>query len=329
MESIYPAKLQRGDTVRIIAPARSLTIIGADVRRYADEVLTKQLGLVVEFGAHAEATGYGNSATIDERVADIHDAFADPNVKAIFTVIGGFNSNQLLPHIDWQLIRDNPKILCGYSDITVLSNAIYAHTGLVTYYGPHYSTLGQKHLSSYTFDSLTACLTSNAPYAIEASAAWNDDEWYIDQDARNDTANEGMTALQQGSASGTIIGGNLCTLNLLQGTPHMPAATGDVILFLEDDSETDLVHLDRDLESLLQTGLGSQVKGIVIGRFQVGSHISTSDLRELLHHKPQLRNLPIISGADFGHTNPMTTYPIGGHATLHVDGDIQLTITKH
>ena len=83
--------------------------------------------------------------SISDRVADIHEAFRDKNVKAILTVIGGYNINQLLDYIDFKLIKENPKIFCGFSDITALSNAIYSKTGLVTYYGPHFSSFGMIH----------------------------------------------------------------------------------------------------------------------------------------------------------------------------------------
>ena len=153
MQKIIPEKLQKGDKVMIIAPARGLKIIGQDVRQIATERLNS-LGLEVVFAPNTtdENWDYMGSSSIEKRVADIHTAFKDKTVKAILTVIGGFNSNQLLKYLDYELIKNNPKIFCGYSDITALSNAILAKTGLQTYYGPHYSSLGMKYGCDYTFE---------------------------------------------------------------------------------------------------------------------------------------------------------------------------------
>ncbi len=139
---IFPSKLQRGDTIAIIAPSRSFSILSSSCIEIANQRFQK-LGLQVVFGKYIQEIDAFASSSIESRIADLHWAFSDPSIKAIFTVLGGFNSNQLLPYIDWDLIKNNPKILCGYSDITALQNAIFANTGLVTYSGPHYSSFGQ------------------------------------------------------------------------------------------------------------------------------------------------------------------------------------------
>src|SRR3989339_1738471 len=148
---IFPAKLQQGDEIRIIAPAASMAIISEETKATATRRLI-DLGLNVSFGAHAEENDDFNSSSIVSRVEDFHRAFSDKNVKAILTVIGGFNSNQLLRYLDWELIKNNPKIFCGYSDITALNNAIFARTGLVNYSGPHYSSFGEKLYFDYSME---------------------------------------------------------------------------------------------------------------------------------------------------------------------------------
>lgn len=325
METIIPPRLKRGDTIRVIAPSRSMAIISEETRRIADENFAK-LGLNITFSTHVEEVDFAASGSVASRVEDLHEAFVDPEVKAIFTTIGGFNSNQLLEHLDWELIRRHPKILCGYSDITVLANAILARTGLQTYYGPHYSTLGQKILDPYTVYYVKKCLFEDGAFTVEPSAEWTDDAWYLDQDARRPIANNGHWVIQEGEAEGVIMGGNQCTLNLLQGTPYMPVAQRDVVLLLEDDGIVDLVNFDRDLESLLQTELGRRTKGMVIGRFQNESKISRQDIEETIRRKPQLQGLPVIANADFGHTNPMITFPIGGTARLSVGSEVVLEV---
>ncbi len=141
MNKIYPGKLKQGDEVRVVAPSRSLSIIGKEVQEIANKRF-EELGLKLTFGKHVKEIDEFNSSSIQSRVEDLHEAFSDNNVKAVITVIGGFNSNQLLKYIDWNLIKDNPKIFLGYSDITALNNSIFSKTGLVTYSGPHYSTFG-------------------------------------------------------------------------------------------------------------------------------------------------------------------------------------------
>src|SRR5262245_26939641 len=119
---IAPRRLKSGDTIRVIAPARSLALIAPPQREIANARF-RDLGLKLTFGKHVEERDEFCSTSIEARVKDLHDAFQDPDVNAVITVIGGFNCNQLLRSIDWDLIRSNPKIFCGYSDITILQNS--------------------------------------------------------------------------------------------------------------------------------------------------------------------------------------------------------------
>jgi len=328
MERLVPKKLSKGDEVRVIAPARSLSLIKKDARKYARKNLS-DLGLTLSFGKHVEETDDFSSSSIEARVDDIHNAFLDKNVKAILTVIGGFNSNQLLESIDWNLIRENPKILCGYSDITILNNSIFAKTGLVSYYGPHYSTFGQKLHLEYTIDYFKKCLVDNNSITIEPSESWTDDAWYIDQDNRKLINNAGYNTINSGTAEGTIIGGNLCTLNLLQGTEYMPSLI-DALLFIEDDYESDASTFDRDLQSLIHQRDFEYVKGIVIGRFQKESEMTDDLLEKIVKTKKELVNIPIISNVDFGHTDPKITFPIGGFAKIRTDnGKAIIELVEH
>jgi len=132
--------------------------------------------------------------------------------------IGGFNSNQLLRYIDWNIIKKHPKVFIGFSDITALQNAILAKTKLVTYSGPFWSSFGEKLNFDYSLDYFKKCLMSDKPFFIEPSDSWSDDKWYENQDERNFIKNNGWRIINEGIAKGTIIGGNLGTLNLLQGT---------------------------------------------------------------------------------------------------------------
>jgi len=328
MDKIIPDKLKSGDEVRIIAPALSMSIISEETRRFANSNFEK-LGLKLTFGKHIEESDGFTSSSIKSRITDLHDAFSDKKVKAIFTVIGGFNSNQLLEYIDWELIKKNPKIFCGYSDITALQNAMLAKTGLVTYSGPAYSTLGQKHLDKYNIDYLRKCLIADKPFEIYPPEYWTEDKWYINQDDRHPLKNAGYWVLNSGKAEGTLMGGNLCTINLLQGTQYMPSSN-DVVLFIEDDEETDAKLFDRDLQSLLQTNYFKNIKGVVVGKFQKESKISKKDLELIINTKSQLNDIPVIANVDFGHTEPRITFPIGGYVKIEATKDkVTITVLEH
>lgn len=328
MEKIYPSKLKEGDGVRIIAPSCSMGIISKEIREITNKRFA-ELGLKLSFGKHIEEIDDFRSSSIQSRVEDIHDAFGDKNVKAVITVIGGYNSNQLLKYIDWDLIKNNPKIFCGYSDITALNNAILTKTGLVSYSGTFYSTFGQELYFDYTLEYFKNCLISNEPFEIKPSDQWSDDEWYKNQKERNPIKNDGFLIINEGKASGTIIGGNLCTLNLLQGTEYFPELK-ESILFIEDDDLSSAVIFDRDLQSLIHLPDFKNVKGIVIGRFQKASEISDDILMQIIKTKKELNNLTVIANVDFGHTSPMITFPVGGEAKLEVkDGKVKLEIIKH
>jgi muramoyltetrapeptide carboxypeptidase len=230
-------------------------------------------------------------------------------------VIGGYNCNQLLDSLDYDLIKNNPKILCGFSDITALSCAIYKMASMVTFSGPHFSTFGCIKGMNYTIDYFKKCFMTNEPISVMSSANWSDDEWYLNQENRTFLPNDGFGVINHGKAEGIIVGGNLCTLNLLHGTWYMPNLT-DTILFIEDDYLVFPEIFDRDLQSLVMQPGFEGVKGIVIGRFQRASKITFDIIVDICLRKKELLHLPIIANADFGHTMPMFTFPIGGRAIL-------------
>lgn len=256
------------------------------------------------------------STSIEHRVADLHDAFRDSNVKAILAVLGGYNSNQLLKYLDYELIKNNPKIICGYSDITALTLAIYRKTGLITYSGPFFSTFGMKKSSDYTIQSFLSSLTNDAPYEIEPSDVWSDDKWYLDQDDRTYYPQNGYNVIHEGKATGTLIGGNLCTLNLLQGTEFFPSLENS-ILFIEDDSESHPLTFERDLQSLLQLPEASGIRAVLIGRFQKETNMTDEALTKIIESKQELKNIPVLSNVNFGHTDPIATIPIGAIASIN------------
>jgi muramoyltetrapeptide carboxypeptidase len=327
MKVAFPPKLRRGDTVRVVAPARSRSMLEHDYSATIDTRFA-DLGLKLTYGRHVDERDDFDSSSITSRVEDLHEAFADPAVAAIITVIGGFNSNELLPHLDWDLIAANPKVLCGYSDITALQNAILAKTGMVTYSGPHWSSFGMRDHFEQTQRWFVATLFDDGPIDLRPAPTWTDDLWFLDQDHREQLRGEGWWSLQEGTARGRIVGTNLCTLNLLQGTGYMPSLDG-ALLALEDDYASNPVTFARDLTSLLQLPDASGICGLAIGRFQRQSHMTRSLLEQIVANQPPLARLPVLANIDFGHTYPLGTLPIGGTIALTVADNSNLTITEH
>ncbi len=325
---IFPKKLKNGDHIRVISPATTLAIIPEDMQQTATSRWQK-MGFSISFSEHAAEQNQFRSSSVASRVADLHDAFADPSVDGILTTLGGYNSNQILHHLDYDLIKSNPKVLCGFSDITALSNAIFAKTGVVTYSGPHYSTLGMVKGADYTMQQFQQCAMQSDPYPIEQAETWSDDMWFRNQEDRIFIKNEGYLLINEGHAEGVILGGNLSTFPLLHGTPFMPSLK-DAILLIEDDDEAHLAAFDRLLQSIMHQPDFDQVRGIVIGHFQKGSQVEEPALIETIKNKPELDHIPVIARASFGHTTPQFTFPIGGTGRLVAEnGKVIFEILEH
>src|SRR5215218_10823511 len=322
------ARLRPGDEVRVVSPAVSLGFIPEAQKATARERL-EDLGFRLSLSRNAEVQDRFDSSPVDARVSDLHEAFADPEVKGMLTTLGGYNSNQLLGYLDYDLIQANPKILCGFSDITALATAIHARTGLVTYSGPHFTTFGMKRGIDYTIEYFERCLMREEPFEIQPADHWSDDPWYEDQENRDFVPNPGHEVIHKGVAEGTLLGGNLGTLCLLFGTPYMPNLEGSILL-LEDDEEVSPVHFDRELQSLIHQPGFEGVRGIVFGKFQRASDMDQDTLTAIVESKPELDGLPVVASANFGHTTPQFTFPIGGYGSLRAEeGTARLSIEVH
>lgn len=329
---IIPDKLKVGDEIRVIAPARSLGIFNQDIIKEAVNKL-ENMGFKVSFGKNVynKENDYSKSANIEDRINDLEDAFKDKNVKCILTAIGGFNSNQLLDYINYDLIRDNPKIICGYSDITALANSIFQKTGVVTYSGPHFSSFAMRYGLDYTIEYFTKMLMNNDDVHIFPSNEWSNDGWTKNQEERIFIKNDGMIIINEGVGEGNIIGGNLCTLNLLQGTEYMPDIN-NIILFIEDDGMAgkDFIReFDRNFQSLLHSLKGKKLNGVIIGRAEKECNVGIEAWEIMLSNKKELRNIPVVINADFGHTTPTITFPIGGYAKINLNSNIDIKILNN
>lgn len=306
-------KLKQGDEIRVIAPSGSLSRVYKEIYERALSYLESQ-GFKITFSKNCREMDEFQSSAIRSRVDDIHEAFSDKNVKMVITCIGGFNVNQILKYIDYDLIRTNPKILCGYSDITALLNAVYAKTGLITYHGPHFCSFGFTEEQLYTQKCFFECVMNDEPVSIVPSKSA-----------------EKYCIIQEGICEGEIIGGNLCTLNLLQGTPYMPTLQ-DKVLFIEDDNimgDYFVYEFDRNLQSLLQVYGADSITGIIFGRFDKSCKLDENIINRIIRDKIS-PNIPVVFGVDFGHVFPMITFPIGGKVKIEAKGErVDIQIIEH
>jgi muramoyltetrapeptide carboxypeptidase LdcA involved in peptidoglycan recycling len=336
LKRIVPDKLRLGDEIRVLALSRSLGglkqhpgITEADIE-FARRRL-ESLGLRVTFGRHVMEANAHLTIPVRARLEDLYDALDNDAVKGILAASGGMGAIQLLKQLDCRRFAAHPKILCGYSDIGFLCNAIYARTGLVTYYGPHFSTFTMRNGGDYTWRYFQACLFGSRPFEAIPSQEWSDDNWWADQEHRNYMPNEGWWGINDGEAEGTVIGGSFYCLNLLQGGEFFPPLKG-AILFLEHPSEGkgSLMNLDGGIRALSFQPQFKHIRGIVIGRFAGNAGIDRGKMAAMIKDIPELARVPVVANCDFGHTSPMLTLPIGSKCRIKVTTDkTEITIFEH
>lgn len=321
---IKPHKIKKGSHIRIIAPSRSLGLLSQENKKDAISKL-ENFGFKLSFGKNVNDIDEFYSSSIEARINDIHDSFKDKEVDAILTVIGGYNSNQLLKNIDYKLIEENPKIICGFSDITALGNAITSKTGMITYMGPHFSSWAMKYGFEYSLNYFIKCCIEEGPYELLPSKKWSDDPWYMNQEERIFIENNGYWIINHGHGTGKIVGGHLRCINSLQGTDYW-LGLNNSILIIEEDAEINPALFDRQLQSLIHQPDFNGVRGILIGRFQKDTNMTKDLLFKIINTKKELKSIPIIANVDFGHTTPIATIPIGG--TMEINAGDEKTIIK-
>lgn len=334
--TIIPEKFQTGDQIRVLALSRSLGglkqypgFTDADIEFGRNRV--EALGLRVTFGQHVMEGNAHLTTSVESRLEDLRAALTDPSVKGILSVSGGMGAIQLVDQLDYDLIAAHPKVFSGYSDNGFLWNAIYARTGLVSYYGPNFSSFMNRKDGEYTGRSFQTCLFNAQPFDVVPATEWSDDNWVKDQENRTFLPNEGWWAVNEGEAEGTIVGGSYYTLNMLKGSEYFPPLQ-DAILFLEHPStgKTSLMDLDMGLRALSFLPQFKQVRGIVIGRFARNARIDREKLTSIIQSIAAAAHIPVAANCDFGHTTPMMTVPIGGRCRLRVGGGkTEIVITQH
>jgi muramoyltetrapeptide carboxypeptidase len=237
--------------------------------------------------------------------------FADDAVDAIWCVRGGFGASRLLPALDFELMRRKPKALIGYSDITALHMAIQRHVGLVTFHGP----VAWRAFTPYTLGGLRRVLwRAEAPARLAEPPSFERREGQVDWDNR-------VATLVPGKARGRLLGGNLCLMSHLVGTPYLPDLRGS-ILFLEDVEEA-YYRIDRMLTQLWLAGALDGVAGVALGKFTNCDpspfFLQNRPLEEILAERFRALGIPTVSGVMIGHIDDQATLPIGCLAELDAD----------
>lgn len=296
-------KVKKGDTIGIIAP--SSRIDEDDLETINTSVLLMEsTGLKVKFAKNAFKKTLGYSATPREKAEDINEMFADKEVKLIFSVSGGFNSNSVFDYLDYDLIKNNPKPLCGFSDSTSIENIIYEKTGVITFNGP-------------TFKSLTSWAT---PYGYEEVV-----KRFMDGDMKLGQDDDEYITIKEGKAEGILVGGNLSLVSEMSAGKYSIEFT-DKILFIEEFClESPPEAVSNYLYNLKQNGVFDKIKGIWVGNYEG----SVSLERVLLDVLEDECDFPIIKSNNFGHTEKKTVIPVGGKVRIDTDKDIKIEIIEN
>ena len=323
MQTLKPPKLTLGDTIGIVSP--SWGAAGLFPHRVERGVRHLQsLGFTTKVATHALNNRGFVSNTFENRVNDLHDMFVDPSIRAIVTAIGGNHSCHLLPHLDFNLIRSNPTIFMGFSDMTVLNVAIWAKTGLVTFNGPMLLTDFAEYprMLKYTENSFLDTLRSPAPLGpIQPSEWWTDEflDWSEKKDierARILKSAAGPVWLRQGLAEGILVGGCIESLQQLRGTEFWPNFEG-ILLFLETSEEKPSpATVDAMLMDYQNMGILDQINGLLFGRPAYYSQGEKKDLHRVILERTEGYKFPVVSELDFGHTSPQFLLPIGCRARI-------------
>lgn len=326
---IKPMLLRKGDVIGIISPSAPLA--GLVPHRVESSIESlKKMGFVVRLGASAlKVDGY-TAGSAEERAKDINDFFADKDIKAIFTSIGGNHSNQLLKYLDFSLIKNNPKILLGYSDTTVLHFALNTKAGLVSFYGPAVLTQFGEYpkMFSYTRESFEKNLMTAEPAGrIVPSLEWTDKmlDWFKKEDLGNTRRmekNSGWQWLKYGKAEGPIMGGCIASMMHLRGTEYFPDFDDSIFFWEISESESDFTkgerpeNIDAYLTDLELSGLFKKIKGMIIGRPFGYTSQQIELLKKIIGIRTKDYDFPIIFSVDIGHTDPMLTVPLGTRVKL-------------
>jgi muramoyltetrapeptide carboxypeptidase len=307
---VKPKRLKAGDTVALVSPS------GATATRF-EVTLVKEnmeaLGFKVKFGDHLlDRYGY-LGGTDEDRAADLTAQFADPKVSGIVAMKGGWGCARMLPHLDYDLIRANPKVFIGYSDITALLLGLYAKTGLVGFHGP----IGLDPWNSFTVGWFRRVIMDGEAVVMRNAA---------DPTDRLTPREHRVQTIFPGETSGVLLGGCLSIVSTILGTPYVPSWK-DAILFVEDVNE-EIYRIDRMLTHLKLAGVLDQARGFIFGRCTdcgPGQGYGALTLEQVLDDHIKPLGIPAWYGSMIGHIPMKFTIPVGVPARIDaVEGTIAL-----
>jgi muramoyltetrapeptide carboxypeptidase len=295
---MIPQKLRPGDTIGIVAPSDPVRP-EFDDRLKAGVELFNSMGFKVRLGQNIHSESLGYTATAQEKAADINAMFADPAVNAIICAQGGDSANAPLDLLDWDLIEHNPKIFLGLSDITVLLNAIFAKTGLVTFHGNDILWGFGNDPTSYEIDEFRRFLIDGKIGAVPP--------------------NRPRKTIRSGHTEGILLGGNIRCLLKLAGTPYWPDFSGG-ILFIEAYIISPS-GCQTAFHQLKQMGVFDRINGIIVGYIDSMQKDGGKGpfMEEVLQEVTTDFEFPILKINDFGHNCPNTLLPVGGEARMDAD----------
>jgi muramoyltetrapeptide carboxypeptidase len=304
LPSLKPKKLSPGDTIALVSPA-SATFNTVDLQ-IATESL-EALGFKVKAGEHMlERHGY-LAGEDKARAEDINRAFADKSVAAVHAIRGGWGSSRVLPFLDYETIRRNPKVLVGYSDITALHMAINAKTGLFTFHGP----IALGRWDAWSVDYYKRVLMNGERVTYSNKQGLSDRNSLAQVEFRVQT-------ITPGKARGRLLGGNLTVLTTILGSPYVPDFQ-DAILFCEDVSE-DFYRIDRMVTQLKLAGVLGKIKGFVFGGCSEcgpgNGNFGALTLEEIFNDHIKPLGVPAWQGAMIGHAQPQWTLPEGAQVEI-------------
>ena len=321
MKLIKPPPLKKGNRVGVISP--SWCGAGNFPYRLKRGIsFLETLGLNPILGSYTNSGNGRVAGTPEERARDINQMFADKKTRGIFVTIGGVYCNEILPFLDFSLIKKNPKIIVGYSDVTSLLLAIYTQTGLITFYGPMVMTQMAEYpqVLRHTLRYLNKALFSPLPLGlIKPSSQWTDErlEWKTKKDlTRARKLKRGdWNWLRKGKAEGKLLGGCLNALIRLKGTRFFPDFN-KAIFFWEIPEGVKPEYVNILLTDLDLAGLFSKISGMIIGRPPQYSKEDLNNFEHIVLERTQYYDFPILADAEIGHTDPILTIPLGARGEL-------------
>jgi muramoyltetrapeptide carboxypeptidase len=309
---LIPQGLKEGDTVGVVSP--SSAIFETEPYEIAKESL-EAMGLKVKFGKFVKGR-YGHLAgTDEERAEELNNMFRDESIKAVMALRGGSGAARILDKLDYEAIKNNPKIFVGYSDITALHLAIYEKTRLVTFHGP----LAVSTWNSFSFNHFKRLLFDKEKITFTNPTDKGDNLVQIDNRIRT---------IRAGEATGRLIGGNLSVLTGIMGSEYFPTNWEGNILYLEDVGEQ-IYAVDRMMSQLQLGGVLDKISGFVFGKCTScnpgGSGYGSLTMEEVMDHHLKPLQIPAFSGAMFGHIDDNITIPNGLKAKINATkGSIEL-----